>query len=279
VTPAPDLGALEAARSRACRLAPDLALDDIEEAAAWVRERGIVTITPDCALPSLFAACHEPPYRPGSRGFGLWPRTKYPWAVELTAHPGIHGLKIHRGKRVLVSDAVAGVLDPLCRAALATAAGSPLLAHLQSAGPSLADDLLVELGLSSAALRRMREPLERTGAVVARSVTLPARTGGHRHTSELRLWTQAETPVPGTSVSAERETPVPDANVSPEDALDALLVAGVRAAVLAPEAEVGRWFSWPVPDGTVERLIAEDRIEGYSSMSPALVGTKPHASK
>ena len=201
-----------------------------------MRERGIVTITPDCALPSLFAACHEPPYRPGSRGFGLWPRTKYPWAVELTAHPGIHGLKIHRGKRVLVSDAVAAVLDPLCRAALDAARDSPLVAHLRSAGPSLVDDLRVELGLSAAALRRLREPLERTGAIVTRSVTVPAATGGHRHTSELRLWPQAETPVPG-------------ANVSPEDALDDLLVAGVRAAVLAPEAEVARWFSWPVPDG------------------------------
>ena len=168
-----------------------------------MRERGIVTITPDCALPSLFAACHEPPYRPGSRGFGLWPRTKYPWAVELTAHPGIHGLKIHRGKRVLVSDAVAAVLDPLCRAALDAARDSPLVTHLRSAGPSLVDDLRVELGLSAAALRRLREPLERTGAIVTRSVTVPAATGGHRHTSELRLWPQAETPVPGTNVSPE----------------------------------------------------------------------------
>ena len=148
---------------------------------------------------------------------------------------------------MLVSDAVAAVLDPLCRAALAAAADSPLLAHLCSAGPSLVDDLLVELGLSSSALRRMREPLERTGALVARSVTLPARTGGHRHTSELRLWTQAETPVPGT-------------NVSPEDALDALLVAGVRAAVLAPEAEVGHWFSWPVPGRTIQKLVGDGRL-------------------
>jgi hypothetical protein len=264
VTPKPDLAALEAARSRACRLTPDLALADIDEAAGWVRERGIVTITPDCALPSLFTACHEPPYRPGSRGFGLWPRTKYPWAVELTAHPGIHGLKIHRGKRVLVSDAVASVLDPLCRAALA-AACSPLLAHLRSAGPSLVDDLQVELGLSSAALRRMREPLERTGAVVARSVTLPARTGGHRHTSELRLWPPAETPVPGTNVSPELETPVPDANVSSEQALGDLLVAGVRAAVLAPEDEVGRWFSWPVPARAIQNLVEDGRLTRRSS--------------
>jgi len=246
VTP-PELEALAAARARACRLTPDLALGDIDEAAEWVRERGLVTITPDCALPSLFAACHEPPYRPGSRGFGLWPRTKYPWAVELTAHPGIHGLKIHRGHRVLVSDAVAAVLDPLCRAALDAAADSRLVDHLRTAGPSLVDDLHVELGLSSTTLRRMRDPLERTGAVVARSVTLPARTGGHRHTSELRLWTQ-------------RETPLPDANVSSDEALDELLVAGVRAAVLAAEDEVGRWFSWRVPRGTAGRLVAEGRI-------------------
>src|SRR5205823_98443 len=64
-------------------------------------------IAPDCPLPGLFAACREPPYKPGSRGFGQWPRTKYPWAVELTAYPGIIGLKIHRGRAVLVSAAVA----------------------------------------------------------------------------------------------------------------------------------------------------------------------------
>ena len=46
-----------------------------------------------------------------------------------------------------------------------------------------------------------------------------------------------------------------------------------------PEGEVARWFSWPVPDGTLERLVAEGRIVRYSSISPALVGTKPHASK
>jgi hypothetical protein len=242
VTPRRELAPLEAERSRACRL------------------------TPDRALPSLFLACHEPPYRPGSSGFGLWPRTKYPWAVELTAHPGIHGLKVHRGRRVLVSDTVASVLDPLCRAALDAAAGSPLVVHLRSAGPSLVEDLQVELGLSAATLRLLREPLERTGAVMARSVTLPARTGGHRHTSELRLWPESETSVPG-------------ANVPLQSALDDLLVAGVNAAVLAPERELAQWFSWPVPAGTAERLVAEGRIAGYSSIRPALVGVKPHASK
>jgi hypothetical protein len=266
VTPRRDVEALRAERSYACRLTPDRALRDVEEAAAWVRERGIVTVAPDCSLPSLFLACHEPPYRPGSRGFGLWPRTKYPWAVELTAHPGIHGLKVHRGRRVLVSDRVAAVIDPLCRAAVEAASGSPLVVHLRAAGPSLAEDLQVELGLSAAALRRLRAPLERSGAIVSRSVTVPARTGGHRHTSELRLWPPAE-------------TPVPDANVSPVAALDDLVVAGVQAAVLTPEDEVARWFSWPVPTGTVKRLADAGRLVRYSSISPAFVGVNPQASK
>jgi hypothetical protein len=247
VTPRRELAPLEAERSRACRLTPDRALRDIEEAADWVRERGIVTITPDCSLPSLLLACHEPPYRPGSSGFGLWPRTKYPWAVELTAHPGIHGLKVHRGKRVLISDRVAAVIDPLCRAAVEAASGSPLVRHLRAAGPSLAEDLQVELGLSAAALRRLRAPLERSGAVVSRSVTVAARTGGHRHTSELRLWPAAE-------------TPGPVADVSPEAALEDVLVAAVRAAVLAPEDEAAGWFSWPVPGGAIQKLVAAGRL-------------------
>ena len=95
------MAGLAARRDRECRLTPDLALADIDEAAAWVIDRGIVTTTAGCALPSLFEACHEPPYRPGSRGFGLWPRTKYPWAAELSGMRGILGLKIHAGRRLL----------------------------------------------------------------------------------------------------------------------------------------------------------------------------------
>jgi hypothetical protein len=67
------------------RLAPERALADLDQAAAWVRERGMVTITSDCALPSLFAACHEEPYAEDSRGFGNWPATKYTWPVRAPA--------------------------------------------------------------------------------------------------------------------------------------------------------------------------------------------------
>ena len=238
---------LLARRERECRLDPAFALRDVEEAAAWVRERGIVTLTQSCALPSLFAACHQPPYRPGARGFGGWPRDAYWWPSALAEEAGIHGLAILRGRHVLVADAVMDAIDPLCCEALAAAAGSPLVAHLAAAGPSLVEDLRLELGLSAAALRRMRVPLERVGAVIARPVRLPTAAGGHRHTAELRLW-QSRIPVPGTDVSAA-------------ESRDALVTRAVRAAVVAPEAEVAGWFSWPVGRNDLDRMVEEGRLE------------------
>jgi hypothetical protein len=238
---------LAARRARECRLDPALALRDVGEAADWVRERGIVTLTQSCALPSLFAACHQPPYRPGGRGFGGWPRDAYWWPSALAEEDGIHGLAILRGRHVLVSDAVMDAIDPLCREALAAAADSPLVRHLASAGPSLVEELRLELGLSAAALRRMRDPLERVGAVTARPVRLPTAAGGHRHTAELRLW-EGRNPVPGTDGSAA-------------ESRDALVTLAVQAAVVAPEAEATRWFSWPVGRNDLDRLVGEERLE------------------
>ncbi len=66
--------------------------------------------------------------------------------------------------------AVAAAVDPLAREALAAAEGSPLVAHLAAAGPSLVEELREELGLDASGLRRLREPLERTAALLSRSV-------------------------------------------------------------------------------------------------------------
>lgn len=246
--PSPPPDALLARRRHDCRLDPARALGSVDEAAGWVRERGIVTVTPSCALPSLFEACHQPPWREGTRGFGSWPRDAYWWPLALSDMPGIASLAILRGRRALMSDEVAAAIDPLCRDALeaARAEGSPLVSHLAAAGPSLVEDLRVELGLDAASLRRMRAPLERLGAVVARSVTVPGATGGHRHTSELRLW-EPKFAVPGTTRT-------------PAQSRDALVTLGVRAAVVAREREVGTWFSWPLEKGTVDRLVADGRL-------------------
>lgn len=224
-------------RAHECRLTPDRALTSLDEAEEFLLDRGLLTRTADCALPSLFAACHEEPYAPDKPGFGQWPRTKFPWFGELGAR-GYAILAVHGGKSLLVSDETARLIDPLARAELERCADDPLLWHLEEAGPSELADLQLELGLSPKALRRLRAPLERCAALVARSVVYEE---PHRHTSVLSRWDQV--------------FPEPSRN----GGLDELVVAGVRAAVLAPEPELRRWFAW-WEDGLVERLVADGRL-------------------
>jgi hypothetical protein len=224
---APSIAELEERRALECRLTPDRVLQSLDEAEAFLRDRGLLTRTADCALPSLFEACHEEPYAADSPGFGQWPRTKYPWFGELGAR-GYPILAIHRGKSLLVTAETARLIDPICRAEIermesADPEWARLLRHLADAGPSELDDLQLELALKPKELKRLRSPLERCGAVVARSIVYE---DPHRHTSVLARWDQ----------------------VFPEPAegggLAELIVAGVRAAVVAPEREVPRWFSW-----------------------------------
>jgi hypothetical protein len=236
-------------RTAVCRLTPEHALRTLDEAEAFARDRGMLTLMPDCALPSLFGACHEEPYQEGGRGFGAWPKTKWSWNFALRERPGIHVLKIHNGKGLYVTGVVLATVDPLCREALAGAdAGAfgaeaeRLVRHLAGAGPALLDDLKEQLMLSAASLRNLRARLERVGAVVSRDVML--REGGERQTSELARWDQVF-PQP----QAEGSSGLPD-----------LIVAGMRAAVVAPEAEARHWFSWTVPAETIDALVAVGRL-------------------
>jgi hypothetical protein len=186
----------------------------------------MVTLAEDCALPSLFTACHEEPYKPGAKGFGSWPKTKYWWSLALSRRPELVQLRIHRGKALLMSRDVAALADPLCRAELAELDGEEkrLADHLAAAGPSLVEEVREELGLDAATLRRVRARAERVGALVSREVVLEQ---PHRHTSELRRWDQLF-PKPASGGLME------------------LAEAGVRAAVLAPDHEPARWFTWKV---------------------------------
>jgi hypothetical protein len=235
-----------------CHLAPDLALRTLEEADAFLRDRGLLTRTIDCALPSLYEACHEDPYRPGSAGFATWPATRWPWFGEL-AERGYLITAVHRGKNLIVAGEVAALLDPICRAELermgaADRGWGRLLDHLAAAGPSSVDDLRTELGLKRQELRSLRAPLERCGAIVSRSLEVTA-DRGHLHSSELARWDQA---YPGSGETA----------ADPARALKDLVAAGVRAAVVAPEPELRRWFSWQWywTDTLVGDLVREGRL-------------------
>jgi hypothetical protein len=234
---------LEERRAYLCRLTPDRALMSVGDAYAFLRDRGVLTRTPDSALPSFFAACHEEPYKRGSRGFGSWPATKYPWYFELARRSDVHELRVHNGKSILFTDETLALVDPICRGELARREGHVLLRHLAAAGPSAPDDLQVELELHPKQLKALRAPLERCGAVVSREVRVELPDGGHRHTSELLRYDQAY--------------PEPAAHPG---GLERLLEAAVRASVVAPESELRRWFSWRPDAATVERLVTDGRL-------------------
>jgi hypothetical protein len=214
------------------RLTPDRALETLDEAEGFLRDRGLLTRTADSALPSLYEAFHEDPYLPASRGFGQWPATKWPWFGELAERDGVYALKVHRGKHILVTEEIARLLDPILRAEIERMRSAAddwalLLDHLAETGPSESEDLQVELGYRPKDFKGVRSPLERCGAVVSRSYGVSTSRGNEQVTNELARWDQV----------------YPEA-VGGELDLKPLVVAAIRAAVVAPEREVPRWFSW-----------------------------------
>jgi hypothetical protein len=238
-------------RAWECRLTADRALESVDDANGFLGERAMLTRTADSALPSLYVACHEEPYRAGGRGFASWPRTKYPWFSQLAERDGVYQLAVHGGKSILFTAETAALADTLCRAELERMERgggdeARMLRHLADAGPSLLEDLKTELEWNPARLRRARSALERGGAVVSRSETVRTPDGGHAHTSLLARWDM---------VFARP--------ACADGGLEALILAGVRAAVIAPEAELGRWFSWRWSGRTApaEQLVRQGQLE------------------
>ena len=78
-------------------------------------------------------------------------------------------------------------------------------------------------------------------------------TGGEEvpHTSELLRWDQAYP-----------ESAAADPQADLQDALKELIAAAVRAAVVAPERELRRWFSWQWywTDSLVNDLVRDGRL-------------------
>lgn len=242
----PTLRDLQERRAYECRLTPDRALETLDEAEAFLCDRGLLTLTPGSSLPSLFEACQEEPYDASKRGFAQWPKTRWWWGAALGARSGVYATKIHRGRTLYLAEEIAQVADPICRAEIERMESSDpesasLLRHLADAGPSLLEDLQVELGLKPRELKGIRAPLERCGAILSRSVRLDT-DGGHVHTSELARWDH-----------------VFPASAGGEPDLGPLVIAGVRASVVVPDREPKRWFSWTWrwEDGLLDRLIAE----------------------
>jgi hypothetical protein len=252
----------ERQRVQLCRLAPTHALATLEEAELFLLDRGMLTLTADSALPSLFGATHEEPFARDKPGFGTYPKTKWWWGGALGQLPGVVPTKLHRGKSLFLSQRVAALADPLCRAEVASAVSGELgescrqiVEHLETAGPSLLEELKDELGLDAPTLRTARQQLEARGAVSSASVRLTTDHGSHIHSSRLTRWDQL----------------VPASQATAADALAELAVAGVQAAVVAPRAEVVRWFAWRIDAPIVDELVESGRLRAVGD-ALALVG-------
>src|SRR5262249_60356317 len=148
-------------------LVPGGALRSLDEADAFLRGRGLLPRPAAGALPSLYEACHEDPYRPGRPGFATWPAEKWPWFGELAGR-GYLATSVHRGRNLLVSGEVAALLDPICRAEIERMRASDsgwrrLLDHLPAPGPPSIDDPRTQLRLQPPEPEAPRPPAARGG--------------------------------------------------------------------------------------------------------------------
>jgi len=258
----PGLADFERRRVEACRLHPSLALGDLDDAEAFLHDRGLLTLTPCCSLPSLFGACHEAPHSPGKRGFGQYPKTRWWWGGALAEIPGVTATKLHQGKTLYLSPRLVELVDPLCRNELRRAAAGDLgsqaarmVDHLESAGPSMTEDLKVELDLRANEYQRVRRTLEGCGAVISRSITVETKSGGHSHASLIARWDQV--------------IPAPKRIHEVSEVATALFVAVVVSAILIPEREARHALKWTASQEVVDRCLDEALV---SRVSPEMLG-------
>jgi hypothetical protein len=107
------------------------------------------------------------------------------------------------------------------------------------------EDVQDELGWERARLRTRSERLEREGIVMSRTLSWQTAQGAERQSSELARWDQV------AGAAAKEGAP---------GALEAVLRAAVRDAVLAPERELRQWCSWPVAQPMIEQLVTSGQL-------------------
>lgn len=237
------LAELQLRRTFECRLTSDHALKTLDDAQAFLADRGLLTRMADSALPSLFGACHEAPAQPGGKGFALWPKTKWIWSFQLVGRRGLLLTKLHRGKSLYLSAVAARLIDPLVCESIDAATGDEalLLDHLGEHGDSMTEDIELELGWDRRRLKRARDRLERVGALVSDGLVFADEATWHF--APLRRWDHV-------TKAADRK----------RDPYSEVLLAGMRAAVVARESELRSWFSWPLRPDVVERLVSSGRL-------------------
>jgi hypothetical protein len=213
-------------------------------------ERRMLSITASSALPSVFGAC-APNVDPLARGYAAWPTGKWWWPGALADSAEVQRTRLLGGRVLLITTELLGEVIPLFHHELARAeaaeygnAAQELVTFLDTEGPTVLGDARKALGLAPKAMAAIRETLEPRGALLSEDIELPAKNGGHIHTSRLY---RPDHLVPFSSESAAV-------------AHAALLQAAIRAAVIAKRREIEKWFAWPAADA-LDTLIARGAIQ------------------
>lgn len=239
---------LLALRLRRHRLHPSRPIRDARGALAFIRERRIVLSTGHSSLPVVAEAIAGHPLR------GSW-----------MANPEVFRIynilkKVHASKQVVSAPLILGketLLDASLGPSVVRIAADPRRRETAISGlPPLAQRLLRQvevegevrmdrLAISTAPGRKARLLLERELLIVSRDLHTER---GH-HTAVVMPWSRSK----AAARFARRAMPL-----TYDEACDALVLAAVRSAVIAPEREVRRWFVFRAD--RVALLIAEGLV-------------------
>lgn len=245
----------QAERARLHRLSPPQPLKDAADAAAFVRERRIVTETGHAAVPCLAHTIA------GRELVGSWMASPevhriYDLLSELSNHD-LCSAALLDGKVTIFEPSLAPAVN---RLATDTERRARLIAELPPAARRLLDRVerdgdvrMDQTGLSTKEGRAARLRLERLLLVV--SVQIHTDRGSH--TAALRPWSESRLARRSGAFDG-----VPDVKA----AMDHLLEAALHAAVVVLEREARKWFDFAaerlaelVEAGRVERLVIAPR--------------------
>jgi hypothetical protein len=222
---------LDRDRQRAIRhrLTPGHALRDLDDAARFLEEMGLLLQTPHPYLPSLFGAAQGKPYKPGVAGFGHWPAHAWSWAGELAERDDVLMTKVILGQRTLVHRRLWKALDSAVRELEPSTPDAQAIVNVLRKRKSVRTDELPALaGFAGKAAKKAYDKaiarLQWAGTVIC----TPALIDTHKHVAIAELW----------------QTKFPKPLVQPHGPAE-FIKATVEAAGFAPQREVLKWCNWP----------------------------------
>ncbi len=249
------------------RLTPERKLKSVEEAKLFIQEVGLATLTTGSELPSIFQAIQGEAYKPGSKGFGTWPKDQWWWGGEIAKSPDILSIKILSGKTIFISKKFWQTLDTIERYVLddleagryekykLTPESKSLLEYLKANGPTRTDLLRKNLGYidpeQNRKFRVIKKQLESLGVILGNEAELET----HLHIDILSRWDQR---FPNPLAPTPR---VPRGHAFLL-ALEDLLYSSIHSAVVVLERTAVKWFRWSEEDQrtAVDRLLETSRV-------------------